>query len=95
MNPWFVPLAVASTLCVALFGFAFLAAPRSCEWGLEAYCWAGGAVVVVLLAVSVAAPVSLLLWQRVLLALGLAGAGVLVWLAGLFASNMRIICRLF
>ena len=63
MNPWFVPLAVASTLCVALFGFAFLAAPRSCEWGLEAYCWAGGAVVVVLLAVSVAAPQHILLRQ--------------------------------
>ena len=32
---------IAGACCLALFVFAFVAAPHSCEWGLTAYFWAG------------------------------------------------------
>ncbi len=94
MNPWVLPLLAASALAVMLFGFAFIAAPHACAWGLEAYFWTGVAVVVVLLALPVFSLAALAPWQRLLVSLGLGSAGALVWVAGLFASNMRIICRL-
>ena len=93
-NPWILPLLAASTLGVMLFGFAFIAAPHACEWGLDAYAWTGAAVVVVLLALPVFTLAALAPWQRLLMSLGLGSAGALVWVAGLFASNMRIICRM-
>ena len=95
MNPWIMPLLAASAVGVALFGFAFVASPYDCEWGFDAYFWVGAGALVVLLALPVLVQTTLLPWQRLLLSLGLGGAGVLVWIAGLFASNMRIICRLF
>jgi putative membrane protein len=40
---------IAAALCLGLFAFAFVAAPRSCEWGLAAYFWSGVATIVALL----------------------------------------------
>ena len=94
MNNLIAPLIAAAVLCFALFGFAFVAAPHSCEWGLSAYFWAGVAVVVALLAMPWVLHVAQPLWQRLLVSLLLGSVGALVWLGGLFAANVRIICRM-
>ena len=94
MNHLIAPLIAAAVLCLALFGFAFVAAPHSCEWGLSAYFWAGVVVVVALLALPWVLHVAQPLWQRLLVSLGLGSVGALVWLGGLFAANVRIICRM-
>ncbi len=87
-------LALGAALCVALFAFAFVAAPHSCEWGLTAYFNAGVVAVVALMVVPLAFSRRLPPLQRTLLSLGFGVAGVAVWLGGLFAANLRIICRL-
>ncbi len=83
-----------AALCLALFAFAFLAGPSSCEWGLDAYFWVGVGLCVVLVALPWArlrqAPVR----TRWLNALGWAGAGVGVWFAGFVLGGFRLMCRL-
>lgn len=79
----------------ALLVLAFVAAPHSCAWGLATYFWAG---VVLILGQAVATFVLLrdrTTARRVVLAglAALVGAGV--WLAGLFAANFQLLCRLF
>ena len=94
MNHWAWRLVAAGTLCCVLFGFAFVAAPHSCEWGLGAYVWTGAGVVVAMLAVPFLIQPAPVMWHRFLWSVGFGCAGALVWLAGLFAANVRIICRL-
>lgn len=79
----------------ALFAFAFVAAPKSCEWGLTAYFWSGVAALVVLLALPVALRTDRTALQRAAFGLAFAAFGAAVWIAGLFAANVRIMCRLF
>lgn len=82
-------------LCAALFVFAFVAAPHSCEWGLGAYFWTG----VVLLLVGAVLPFvpafRPAVRSPVLQALLYFALVFAVWVAGLFAANVRILCRLF
>ena len=80
---------------VLLFAFAFLAAPHSCEWGLSAYTWTGLACLVGVAAAPFFVRSELTTGRRLLLGLGLAVGTGLVWLGGLFAANVRIMCRLF
>lgn len=87
-------IATIAALCIGLFGFAFVAAPHSCEWGIGAYAWAGAATVVALMALPFIAGRASSLTMGVCLSLGLGIAGCVVWLAGLFAANVRIICSL-
>jgi hypothetical protein len=87
--------AVAGVCCVALFAFAFVAAPHSCEWGLTAYFWAGVACVVLLAALPFARLSSSPIQRRLLIAFALGGAACASWFAGLFIANVRIMCRLF
>lgn len=87
-------LAFGVALGVALFAFAFVAAPHSCEWGLTAYFNSGVVVVIALMVVPFVFSRRLRSLQRSLLSLGFGVAGVAVWLGGLFAANLRIICRL-
>lgn len=89
-------LPYAAAICSGLFAFAFVAAPYSCAWGLNAYFIAGILAMIVLFFV----PVRMLrrdaaLAKRILLGLGLAAVGLAVWIAGLFAANVQILCRLF
>jgi hypothetical protein len=87
--------AIAAGIGAAVFAFAFVAAPKSCEWGLTAYFWTG---IVALLALAAAPLVfggQAPLGRRVLLGFGLLVAGFAVWFAGLFAANIQIMCRLF
>jgi len=88
-----VPLVAA--LCAGLFAFAFVAAPKSCEWGLAAYFWSGIAVVIALLAAPFVLQPGRPARVRAFLALGYGLLGTVVWFAGLFAANVRIMCRLF
>jgi multidrug transporter EmrE-like cation transporter len=81
--------------CLVLFVFAFVAAPHACEWGLSAYFWSGlaclGALVTLPFVMHERTPVA----RRAGLALALAGLGCATWVTGLFAANVRIMCRLF
>lgn len=88
-------LVTGGVLCAALFAFAFVAAPKSCEWGLAAYWWSGVACVLVLFALPFALRAAPSMRGRIGLALAFAVAGCGAWVAGLFAANVRILCRLF
>jgi len=85
----------ASATSVALFAFAFVAAPKSCEWGNEAYFWSGVACLVVLSGLPFALRAGESIVSRAGLGLALAALGCGVWLAGFFAADFRIMCRLF
>jgi len=86
---------LVAALCIGLFGFAFLAAPHACEWGLSAYFCSGVGVVLVLLALPFVFHRERPLLKRGLFSLGLCALGVVVWFGGLFIANVRILCRLF
>jgi len=84
-----------SALSSALFAFAFVAAPKSCQWGNDAYLWVGGAVLIALFAWPLVARAGGSLLFRAGLGLAFVVVGCAVWLGGLFAANFRIICTLF
>jgi hypothetical protein len=88
-------LIAGGVLCAALLVLAFVAAPKSCEWGLAAYWWSGVACVLVLFALPFALRAAPSMRGRIGLALAFAVAGCGAWVAGLFAANVRILCRLF
>jgi hypothetical protein len=82
-------------LTSTLFAFAFVAAPKSCEWGNEAYFWAGIGALVLLFAWPLVLHAGRSALTRTGLGVGFAVLGCLVWLGGLFAANFRIVCTLF
>ena len=88
-------LRVAAPVWILLFAFALVAAPRSCEWGLSAYTWSGLACLVGLGAVPFLVRTELTDGRRLLTGAGLVIGTAVVWLGGLFAANVRIMCRLF
>ncbi len=85
----------AAIVGACLLVLAFLAAPRSCEGGLEVYFWAGVVALVALAALPFAARAGASAPGRVAWSAAFVAFGVGVWLAGLFAANVRIMCRLF
>jgi hypothetical protein len=87
--------AILGAVCAALFSFAFVAAPHSCEWGLTAYFWVGASALVALFAVPIVMRTDRDIFRRALLGSGCALLVLVVWIAGLFAANVRIMCRLF
>lgn len=84
-----------AVLSCALFAFAFVAAPKSCQWGNEAYLWTGVAALIALFAWPLALRVGRSVLIRAALGVGFVAIGCAVWLGGLFAANFRIICTLF
>ena len=82
-------------LCIALFASAFIAAPYSCEGGLTAYFWSGVACLVLVVAMPFMLDCASSLGRRVAWAAALAGLALAAWIGGLFAANVRILCRLF
>jgi hypothetical protein len=88
-------IAFTAAVCLALFAFAFVVAPRSCEGGLSAYVLTGVAAVGALLAVPFVSQPDLPWGSRLPRGLMLALLGSAVWTAGLFAADVRIVCRLF
>jgi hypothetical protein len=83
------------SLCAALFAFAFVAAPHSCEWGLSAYFWTGVAGVLALFALPLVLRAAASTRARIGLAFAFAAVGCGAWFGGLIAANVRIMCRLF
>lgn len=88
-------LRAGGVLCTALFASAFVAAPYSCEGGLTAYFWSGVACLAVVVALPFVLDRASSAGRRVSWALALAGLALAAWFAGLFAANVRILCRLF
>jgi hypothetical protein len=86
---------IAAAFCIALFAFAFVAAPSSCEWGLNAYFLSGVACVLLLFALPLMLGRGGSAGSRIGLAFAFAGAACVTWIAGLFIANVRIMCRLF
>lgn len=91
-HPRYSITAVAA-LCVALFGFAFIAAPRSCAWGLSAYFWSGVALTIAGAALPSIVDDKQL--PRAGISLLLGGTVVAVWVIGLLAAPFQLLCRLF
>lgn len=82
-------------LTSALLAFAFVAAPRSCEWGNEAYFWAGIGTLVLLFSWPFVLHAGRSALIRTGLGVGFAVIGLVIWFGGLFAANFRIVCTLF
>lgn len=87
--------AVFAGICAPMFVFAFVAAPKSCEWGLTAYFLTGVAALLALGAAPLVVGAQAPLGRRALLGLGFFVGGFAVWFAGLAAANIQIMCRLF
>lgn len=94
MNRRTIGLTVATGIGVFMFALAFVAAPHSCEWGLSTYVWCGVAALAVLVVLPFATPMSSSTLVSLGWAAGLLVLGIGVWLLGLVAANVRIICRL-
>lgn len=88
-------ISLASVLCIALFAIAFLVAPHSCQGGLTAYFWLGVVVTTALLVIPLALERNLPILKRAFASFGLVVLGAAVWVAGVFAANISIVCRLF
>ena len=82
-------------ILAGVFASAFVLAPRACEGGLELYFWSGvaGLVALVILPFLVRLGGSVL--GSVGWAFGFFLLGASVWVGGLAAANVRIVCRLF
>jgi multidrug transporter EmrE-like cation transporter len=85
----------AGACCAALFALAFVAALHSCEWGLSAYFWTGVATLPAMFALPFLLHAGASAGRRFGLAFLLAGLACATWIVGLFAANVRIMCRLF
>lgn len=93
------PILLVAAVYIAIFAFAFIAAPSSCQWGFSAYIWSGLAALGILFAIpfifestrSQSSPQS----SRFLLGFVFTLFGCGVWLTGAYVANMRILCRLF
>ena len=90
-----IPFAAVVAVNVAVVAIAFVAAPRSCEGGLTLYFWSGMASLIVLGALPFLTSLGHSVAMRLAWGLGFVVLGVAVWFAGLFAANVRIMCRLF
>jgi multidrug transporter EmrE-like cation transporter len=86
---------LAAACCIGLLMLAFVAAPHSCEWGLSAYVWSGLAALLLMLVSPFLLRSDLPPARRTGLALGYGALLFGVWTLGLFAANVRILCRLF
>jgi len=87
--------AIAAGILAAIVVAAFVAAPRSCEGGLNAYFVAGLVAVAALAALPFAARAGRPIANCIGAAAGFATVAVAVWIAALFIANVRIMCRLF
>jgi len=88
-------LVAGGALCVALLAFAYAAAPKSCQWGYEVYFWTGVICLITLFALPFTFRASQSILGCIGLGIGYASFGCGVWLVGIFAANVRIICALF
>jgi len=90
-----IGLSLAASIGLVIFALAFVIAPHACEGGLDLYFWCGVAALAALLALPFATHMSGSLLASLGWAVGFLVLGFAVWLGGLVAANVRIICRLF
>lgn len=83
------------TILMSILIFAFVAAPKSCRGGNEAYFFAGIISFLALFLSPFVLRAGRTLRIRAALGMAFASIGVLVWFGGLFAADFRIICKLF
>ena len=95
MNRRAASVASAAGIAAVVFALAFVAAPYSCERGLEVYFWGGIAALIALLVLPFATRIGSSFLICLAWGLGFVLLGGASWVAGLFAANVRIICRLF
>jgi hypothetical protein len=95
MNRRTLCFCIAAGIGIAVFATAFAVAPRSCEGGLELYFWIGAGALVALVALPFVVLAGSSVPARSAWGLSFAAFGVAAWLAGAFAANVRILCRLF
>ena len=88
-------ISLVAALCAALVAGAFLIAPYSCRGGLGVYLVLGVVVTLVFLAIPFTLGRTMPILTRVVVSMGLAVLGVVVWTGGLFAANVTVVCRLF
>jgi len=90
-----IGLSLAASIGLVVFVLAFVVAPHACEGGLGLYFWCGVAALVALLALPFATRMSGSFLASLGWAVGFLALGFGIWLGGLVAANVRIICRLF
>lgn len=90
-----IGIGLAASIGLVIFALAFIVAPHACEGGLDVYLWCGVAALAVLLALPFVTHMSSSLLGSFGWAAGFLVLGFGVWLGGLVAANVRIICRLF
>ena len=90
-----VSFSIAGVIAVSLLVLAFVAGPRSCEGGLSLYFWSGIVALVILAGLPFATRIGSSIGPRIGWSLGFLAFGALVWLAGFFTANFRLVCRLF
>lgn len=95
MNGTAKVLLLVAALCASLNLFAFLAAPRSCEWGSDTYFWAGIIVVLLSAAMPFFFRAGHKIVYRLILGIGMACTVVAAWVMGFSLSGMILMCRLF
>jgi hypothetical protein len=86
---------LAIGLHLVLLGFAWIAAPHSCEWGLAAYTGAGVSAVLVGIAGNFVLQANEPFVQRAVRSGLTTFTLITVWLTGFFAADFRLLCRLF
>ena len=84
-----------ATIAFVLVAIAFWIKPRACEGGLEIYFFCGLAALPAMAALPFGFGIGKSVMARVASALGLVVLGIAAWVAGLFAANVQILCRLF
>jgi hypothetical protein len=95
MNPRTRSCFAAAAIGTIIFGMAFAAAPYSCDGGAEFYFWCGVAGLLILFALPFAIRIANSVSVSIIWGLGFALFGAAVWVAGLLAAPVRILCRLF
>ena len=85
----------AAATAIVLFALAFVAAPKSCDGGLEFYLLAGLVAFVSLFSLPFATRRRDSLALRLAWSFGFLFFGIAAWIASAHAANVRILCRLF
>jgi hypothetical protein len=85
----------AAFVSLGLIAVAFIVAPRACEGGLDVYFESGVAAAVLMAGIPFIIRSGDSILGRVGLSLAFVCLAVAAWVAGLFAADVRILCRLF
>jgi hypothetical protein len=88
-------VSVACAILAGVFASAFVFAPRACEGGLDLYFWSGVGALVMLVILPFLVHLGGSILGSIGWAFGFFLLGIGVWVGGLVAANVQILCRLF